>query len=100
MIVASQRLRTHALTGSNKHIVLYDFSPIQYAMLERLGRARYLGEITHGIRSIQTVFRESPTSMFYHNKKLLSRKLITKQVILPPFMWKMLTKSKKSYRKH
>lgn len=55
-----------------------EITPIQYCILERIGRSRYQGEITQGKRSLQAV-GEDPKSLFYHRKTLLKHKFITKQ---------------------
>lgn len=76
VIVASQKLREEALTGTKTQL---DFTITRYCMLERIGRSRSHGEITHGINSLLAL-GEDPKTLFYHRKALLEQKLITKQV--------------------
>lgn len=75
VLVASQDIRYGTLVGSNYELNL---TVIQYCILERIGRSRYLGEVTIGKVSLQDI-GESPKSLFYHRKILLQNKLITKQ---------------------
>ena len=53
--------------------------PCQWAILERVGRARYQGEVTQGKLSLQFM-NENPKTLFYHRKALLSKGLMLKQV--------------------
>ena len=47
--------------------------------MERVGRARYQGEVTQGKLSLQFM-NENPKTLFYHRKALLSKGLMLKQV--------------------
>ncbi len=60
-------------------LVADSLSPMQWCMLERIGRARALGEVTQGKNSLQA-FGEAPKTLFYHRKDLLRLGLITKQI--------------------
>ncbi|XP_011876239.1 PREDICTED: uncharacterized protein LOC105566665 [Vollenhovia emeryi] len=77
VIVAAQSIRTRALMG-------HDVSPtlkltiMHYCFLERVGRARYHGEVTQGKLSLAALKKDRKT-LFYHLKFLLHHKLITKQ---------------------
>lgn len=75
VLVASTERRRRALMGpeSNPNLQLI---PVQYAMLERIGRSRYLGEVSFG----QSVIHSNAKTLFYHRKVLLKNNLITKQV--------------------
>ncbi|XP_011696801.1 PREDICTED: general transcription factor 3C polypeptide 1 isoform X2 [Wasmannia auropunctata] len=78
VIVASQRVRTQALMGVNVNPTL-ELTIMRYCFLERVGRARYHGEVTQGKLSLAAL-KEDPKTLFYHRKFLLQHKLITKQV--------------------
>ncbi|XP_015608744.1 general transcription factor 3C polypeptide 1 [Cephus cinctus] len=78
VIVASQKLRECALMGYNVCPTL-ELTVMQYCFLERVGRARYHGEVTQGKLSLNSL-KEDPKSLFYHRKYLLRHKLITKQL--------------------
>jgi general transcription factor 3C polypeptide 1 len=52
---------------------------MQYCVLERIGRSRYMGEVTQGKVSLQ-LMGEDPKALFYHRKFLMKHKLIVKQV--------------------
>ncbi|KAF5305074.1 hypothetical protein FQA39_LY09336 [Lamprigera yunnana] len=77
VLVASQKLRKkaimHCLTDP-----LIDYTPIQYCLLERVARSRYLGEITQGKISLQTITKD-PKVLYYNRKTLSENNLITKQ---------------------
>ena len=73
-----QDLRARALLGSQHNPFLAEsLSPMQWCILERVGRARTLGEVTQGRRQFTG---ESPKTLFYHRKELLKHKLLRKQV--------------------
>jgi len=78
-MVASQNVRNIALKGEDVDPSL-ELNVMQYCILERIGRSRYLGETTQGKLSLQKVGVD-PKSLFYHRKFLQHNKLITKQVI-------------------
>ena len=77
-IVANQTLRNKALCIDACIDPFYDLTPLQYQLLERVGRSRTMGEITQGKISL-AIMGENPKSMFYHRKRLLKMNLITKQ---------------------
>ncbi|XP_043286772.1 general transcription factor 3C polypeptide 1 [Venturia canescens] len=77
VIVASQTARQHALMDKSVSPIL-ELTVIQYCFLERVGRSRYHGEVTHGKLSLG-LLKEDPSSLFYHRKFLLRHKLVTKQ---------------------
>lgn len=56
-----------------------EFTPMHFCILERIGRARYHGEVTQGKISLHCT-GEDPKSLFYYRKTLILHKLITKQV--------------------
>ena len=56
-----------------------NITAMQWAILERIGRARHLGEVTQGKLSLQFM-NENPKTLFYHRKALLAKSLIVKQV--------------------
>ncbi|XP_077271220.1 general transcription factor 3C polypeptide 1 isoform X1 [Temnothorax americanus] len=78
VIVASQEVRTRALVGNYVSPTL-ELALVRYCFLERVGRARYHGEVTQGKPGLSAL-KEDPKSLFYHRKFLLHHKLITKQV--------------------
>jgi len=78
VIVASQSLRTRALVDVNVNPTL-ELTIMHYCFLERVGRARYHGEVTQGKLSLAAL-KEDPKTLYYHRKFLLQHKLITKQV--------------------
>ena len=80
VFVASQQMRAQALLGlSYDPLLAADMTPMQWVILERIGRARYLGEMTHGKLSLSFT-KESPKTLFYHRKLLMRLNLISKQV--------------------
>nr|CAI5861266.1 unnamed protein product [Callosobruchus analis] len=85
VIVADQVLRTSALLFEMTDPML-QLTPQEYGMLERIGRARYHGELTAGISSMSHALSMENKSMFHYQKRLLSNHLITKQ----PFCLKSL----------
>lgn len=78
VIVASQLIRTRALMGVDVSPTL-ELTIMHYCFLERVGRARYHGEVTQGKLSLAAL-KEDPKTLFYHRKFLLHHKLITKQI--------------------
>ncbi|XP_011862964.1 PREDICTED: general transcription factor 3C polypeptide 1-like [Vollenhovia emeryi] len=77
VIVAAQSIRTRALMGHDVSSTL-ELTIMHYCFLERVGRARYHGEVTQGKLSLAAL-KEDPKTLFYHRKFLLHHKLITKQ---------------------
>ena len=51
----------------------------QWSILERVGRARYQGEVTQGRLSLQAMHVD-PKTLFYHRKPLVKNGWILKQV--------------------
>lgn len=82
VIVADQVLRNKAL-GLQNAKSLDKLSNIHYCMLERIGRARYLGEVTAGKNSLQQM--SDSKNLFYLRKILLVNGLITKQSFCTKF---------------
>ena len=83
VFVASQTEREKTILGSNYDPILANnISPIQWAILERIGRSRYHGEITVGVESLVKFFQLSPKDLFYYRKFMLKNGLITKQSIM------------------
>ncbi|PSN39178.1 hypothetical protein C0J52_14051 [Blattella germanica] len=78
VIVAKQEARNIALMGLNCNPHL-DLTIMQYCVLERIGRSRYMGEVTQGKVSLQVVV-DDPKALFYHRKFLMKHKLVVKQV--------------------
>jgi len=78
VLVATQDARNTALMGLNINPGL-ELTIIQYCVLERIGRSRYMGEVTQGKVSLQ-LLGEDPKALFYHRKFLIKHKLIAKQV--------------------
>eukprot|EP00094_Tigriopus_californicus_P009796 TCALIF_09445-PA protein Name:"Similar to Gtf3c1 General transcription factor 3C polypeptide 1 (Rattus norvegicus)" AED:0.03 eAED:0.04 QI:37/0.71/0.62/1/0.85/0.87/8/0/1945 len=78
--VASQWARAKALMGPNPDpLLVQTVSGMPWAILERIGRARELGEVTQGKMSLQFT-KENPKTLFYHRKALIKESLIQKQV--------------------
>jgi hypothetical protein len=77
-LVATQDARNTALMGLNINPGL-ELNIMQYCLLERIGRSRYLGEVTQGKVSLQ-LLGEDPKVLFYHRKYLIKHQLIVKQV--------------------
>lgn len=77
IIVGNQKLRESLIipgtTSPPNQLMI-----IQYCILERVGRARYNGEITVGKYSLLEIVRDS-NILHYHRKQLLNLKLIVKQ---------------------
>jgi len=80
VMVGSQDARTEALIGEDwDPLHVLGVTATQWAILERVGRARYQGEVTQGKLSLQAM-NENPKTLFYHRKALLTKGLILKQV--------------------
>ncbi len=80
VLVASQTLRGKALLGYRySPLLVQTLTAMQWAMLERIGRSRYLGEVTQGKRSMQFMDVDAKT-LFYHRKALIREKLLRKQI--------------------
>ena len=79
VMVASQAARNAALAGVQTD-VLETLVINSYIMLERIGRARELGEVTQGRHGLSRL-NIQPKSAFYFRKRLLADGLIVKQVI-------------------
>lgn len=75
-MVADQILRDQAL-GLQNAKSLNKLSNVHYCILERIGRARKLGEVTAGKNSLLQM--SDSKSLFYLRKQLLANNLITKQ---------------------
>ncbi len=79
-LVASQESRARALLGpAFTPFLVESLSAMQWCILERVGRARRLGEITQGRASLQFT-GESAKTLFYYRKELMSLALLRKQV--------------------
>lgn len=78
VLVASQTARYQALCNCDVNPNL-EVTPMQYCVLERIGRSRYHGEVTQGKVSL-FVLGEDPKTIFYLRKHLHKNRLITKQV--------------------
>lgn len=76
VIVASQELREKALTDDSANPII-QLSLVHYCLLERIGRTRYLGEVT--LKKYNSVTEDAKT-LFYFRKILLQHGLIRKQV--------------------
>jgi len=80
VIVSSQIARYRSVLGNDYDPLLAsNITAMQWALLERIGRARYQGEITQGNLSLQFT-NENPKTLFYHRKLLVAKGLLTKQV--------------------
>ena len=79
VLVASQWLRSEALLGPNMDPMLCEMlSAMEFCILERIGRARELGEVSHGKLSLASMMK-TPKDLFYHRKVLIKYGLIRKQ---------------------
>ncbi|XP_038618303.1 general transcription factor 3C polypeptide 1 isoform X2 [Tachyglossus aculeatus] len=76
VIVASQEMRYRALIGleGDPDLKLPDFS---YCILERLGRARWQGELQRDLHN--GAFKVDAGKLHYHRKVLIKNRLITMQ---------------------
>ncbi|CAN7999354.1 unnamed protein product [Ixodes hexagonus] len=78
VIVADQETRERALVGPCNSAKDLDLTETKYAMLERIGRSRYMGQTTQG-RHDMKAFQLTHATMFILRKQLVQRHLITKQ---------------------
>ena len=80
VMVGSQDARTRALIGEDwDPLQVEAITGTQWCILERVGRARYHGEVTQGRLSLQAM-NVDPKTLFYHRKSLVKNGLIMKQV--------------------
>ena len=82
VMVASQLLRGRALLGGQEcgPLTLQSITPMQWCILERIGRSREQGEVTQGKRSLTQFMNENPKTLFYHRKDLIKKGLLKKQI--------------------
>lgn len=80
VVVAVQEARNHFL-GGGRCDTLKDLALTSYIVLERIGRARELGEVTQGKHGLSRL-NIPPKSAFYFRKCLLADRFIVKQVKL------------------
>ncbi|KAG8182951.1 hypothetical protein JTE90_003329 [Oedothorax gibbosus] len=78
VLVASPKARLLALIGSETN-PLIDMSLEEYCLLERIGRSRYLGEVTQGENGLLCLKAVFCKHLHYYKKKLAKKNLITKQ---------------------
>lgn len=78
VIVANQATRERALVGSCHAMKDLDITDIKYAVLERIGRSRYMGQTSQGKQDLK-VFDMTNATSFIIRKQLVQRNLITKQ---------------------
>ncbi|XP_030759569.1 general transcription factor 3C polypeptide 1 [Sitophilus oryzae] len=78
VIVASQKLRTNALYDELTDIN-YEIMPIEYCILEKIGRSREIGEITQGVSALGIGFNMDSRSVHHYKNRLYGQNLITKQ---------------------
>ena len=82
IVVAGQRLRNKAILGKYYDPLLFEeLSKLQWCLLERIGRARYLGEATQGKGSLSNITKIPPKTLHYHLKEPERMGLIYKQPI-------------------
>ena len=68
--------------GSNYDPILAKkLIPIQWVILERIGRSRFHGVTTTGQESLQNFAKINAKDLFYHRKVMLRHGLVTKQNI-------------------
>jgi len=80
VLVGSQKARYKSVLGTQYcPLQAMNITAMQWALLERIGRARYQGEITQGNLSLQFT-NENPKTLFYHRKSLVAKGMLTKQV--------------------
>ncbi|GIX98818.1 general transcription factor 3C polypeptide 1 [Caerostris extrusa] len=77
-LVASPKLRLTTLIGMETD-PLIDISLNAYCLLERIGRSRYLGEVTQGEEGLLALRAGFCKQLHYHRNKLTLKGLITKQ---------------------
>ncbi|GIY20157.1 general transcription factor 3C polypeptide 1 [Caerostris darwini] len=78
VLVASPKVRLLALIGTEAD-PLIDISSEAYCLLERIGRSRYLGEVTQGEGGLLALKAPFCKQLHYYRKKLTLKGLITKQ---------------------
>ncbi|GFS98716.1 general transcription factor 3C polypeptide 1, partial [Nephila pilipes] len=78
VLVASPKVRLLSLIGSETN-PLIDLSLEAYCLLERIGRSRYLGEVTQGEGGLLALKAGFCKQLHYYRKKLTMKGLITKQ---------------------
>lgn len=78
-MVASQAMREYTLIGGAVDPCL-EITAIRYCILERIGRSRYLGEVTQGKVSLLQEVERDAKLLFYNRKFLTTFGLVTKQV--------------------
>ena len=82
VFVASQVEREKVVMGSNYDPILAKkLIPIQWVILERIGRSRFHGVTTTGQESLQNFAKINAKDLFYHRKVMLRHGLVTKQNI-------------------
>ncbi|XP_048521695.1 general transcription factor 3C polypeptide 1 [Dendroctonus ponderosae] len=59
-----------------------ELMPIEYCILERIGRARELGEMSAGTTALSTCFGMDQKSIHHYIKKLNKQNLVTRQICL------------------
>ncbi|GBM50717.1 General transcription factor 3C polypeptide 1 [Araneus ventricosus] len=78
VLVASPKVRLISLIGTVTN-PLIDLSLEAYCLLERIGRSRYLGEVTLGDGGLLSLKAFFCKQLHYYRKKLTSKGLVTKQ---------------------
>ncbi|CAL1296548.1 unnamed protein product [Larinioides sclopetarius] len=78
VLVASPKLRLISLIGTVTN-PLIDLSLEAYCLLERIGRSRYLGEVTQGEGGLLSLKASFCKQLHYYRKKLTLKGLVTKQ---------------------
>ncbi|GFR05630.1 general transcription factor 3C polypeptide 1 [Trichonephila clavata] len=78
VLVASPKVRLLSLIGTETN-PLIDLSLEAYCLLERIGRSRYLGEVTQGEGGLLALKASFCKQLHYYRKKLTLKGLITKQ---------------------
>ncbi|XP_054713657.1 general transcription factor 3C polypeptide 1-like [Uloborus diversus] len=79
VLVASPKARLLALIGTETN-PLIDLSAEEYCLLERIGRSRFLGEVTQGEGGLLSLKANFCKQLHYNRKKLTLKGLITKQL--------------------
>ncbi|KAG8182950.1 hypothetical protein JTE90_003328 [Oedothorax gibbosus] len=79
VLVASPKQRLLSLIGTEAN-PLMDLSLESYCLLERIGRSRYLGEVTQGEGGLLSLKAPFCKQLHYYRKKLSDKGLITKQM--------------------
>ncbi|XP_035208815.1 general transcription factor 3C polypeptide 1-like [Stegodyphus dumicola] len=79
VLVASAKARLLSLIGTETN-PLVDLSLEEYCFLERIGRSRYLGEVTQGVGGLLALNARFCKQLHYHRKKLTMKGLVTKQL--------------------